>query len=129
MGESFINESDYEKMEVVVIGVGEGCDYRDRSITGLFSVLFSSKMELEEKKRILSGTYGIAMTKKFESEVEKMGGIGRAYEEAGRIEGRKETLFQLVNEGDYAIEKAAAKVDMTVDEFLKEKEKYEKESL
>ena len=44
MGESFINESDYEKMEVVVIGVGEGCDYRDRSITGLFSVLFSSKM-------------------------------------------------------------------------------------
>ena len=69
------------------------------------------------------------MTKKFESEVEKMGGIGRAYEKAGRIEGRKETLFQLVNEGDYAVEKAAAKVDMTVDEFLKEKEKYEKESL
>ena len=58
-----------------------------------------------------------------------MGGIGRAYEKAGRIEGRKETLFQLVNEGDYAIEKAAAKVYMTVDEFLKEKEKYEKESL
>ena len=50
MGESFINESDYEKMEVVVIGVGEGCDYRDRSITGLFSVLFSSKMELGEKR-------------------------------------------------------------------------------
>ena len=129
MGKSFINEDDYDKMEVVVIGVGEGCDYSDRSITGLFSVLFSSKMELGEKKRILGGTYGIAMTKKFESEVEKMGGIGRAYEKAGRIEGRKETLFQLVNEGDYAIEKAAAKVDMTVDEFLKEKEKYEKESL
>ena len=50
MGESFINESDYEKMEVVVIGVGEGYDYRDRSITGLFSVLFSSKMELGEKR-------------------------------------------------------------------------------
>ena len=129
MGESFINESDYEKMEVVVIGVGEGCDYRDRSITGLFSVLFSSKMELEEKKRILSGTYGIAMTNKFESEVEKMGGIGKAYEKAGRIEGRKETLFQLVNEGDYAVEKAAAKVDLTVDEFLKEKEKYIRERI
>ena len=129
MGKSFINEDDYDKMEVVVIGVDEGSDYSARSITGLFSVLFSSKMELEEKKRILGGTYGIAMTKKFESEVKKMGGIGRAYEKAGRIEGRKETLFQLVNEGDYAIEKAAAKVDMTVDEFLKEKEKYEKESL
>ena len=129
MGNSFINERDYEKMEVVVIGVDEGSDYSARSITGLFSVLFSSKMELEEKKRILSGTYGIAMTKKFESEVEKMGGIGKAYEKAGRIEGRKETLFQLVNEGDYAVEKAAAKVDLTVDEFLKEKEKYIRERI
>ena len=46
MGESFIDERDYEKMEVVVIGVGEGYDYSDRSITGLFSVLFSSNMEL-----------------------------------------------------------------------------------
>ena len=46
MGKSFINESDYEKMEVVVIGVDEGSDYSARSITGLFSVLFSSKMEL-----------------------------------------------------------------------------------
>ena len=129
MGKSFINERDYEKMEVVVIGVDEGSDYSARSITGLFSVLFSSKMELEEKKRILSGTYGIAMTNKFESEVEKMGGIGKAYEKAGRIEGRKETLFQLVNEGDYAVEKAAAKVDLTVDEFLKEKEKYIRERI
>ena len=44
MGKSFINERDYEKMEVVVIGVDEGSDYSARSITGLFSVLFSSKM-------------------------------------------------------------------------------------
>ena len=58
-----------------------------------------------------------------------MGGIGKAYEKAGRIEGRKETLFQLVNEGDYAVEKAAAKVDLTVDEFLKEKEKYIRERI
>ena len=72
MGKSFINERDYEKMEVVVIGVGGGCDYSDRSITGLFSVLFSSKMELGEKKRILGGTKKIAMTKEFESEMEKM---------------------------------------------------------
>ena len=58
-------------MEVVVIGVGEGCDYSDRSITGLFSVLFSSKMELVGKKRILGGAYGIAVTRKFESEVKR----------------------------------------------------------
>ena len=40
-----------------------------------------------------------------------------------------ETLFQLVDDGDYAVEKAAAKLNMTVDGFLKKKEKYKKESL
>ena len=129
MGKSFINEDDYDKMEVVVIGVGEGCDYSDRSITGLFSVLFSSKMELVEKKRILGGTFGIAMTKKFESEVEKMGGIGRAYEKAGRIEGQLRTLNNLIKNGKLSIEDAAESANMTAEELLKEKEKYEKESL
>ena len=39
------------------------------------------------------------MTKKFESEVEKMGGIGRAYEKAGRIEGQLRTLNKLIKNG------------------------------
>ena len=129
MGKSFINEDDYDKMEVVGIGVGEGCDYSDRSITGLFSVLFSSKMELEEKKRILGGTYGIAMTKKFESEVKKMGGIGRAYEKAGRIEGQLRTLNKLIKNGKLSIEDAAESANMTVEEFQKKKEEYKIESL
>ena len=47
----------------------------------------------------------------------------------GRKQGRMETLFQLVDDGDYAVEKAAAKLNMTVDGFLKKKEKYKKESL
>ena len=129
MGKSF----DYDKMEVVVIGVGEGCDYSDRSITGLFSVLFSSKMELEEKKRILGGTYGIAMTEKFESEVEKMDGICKAYEKAGRIDGLVEgqirTLNNLIKNGKLSIEDAAESANMTVEEFQKKKEEYKIESL
>ena len=69
------------------------------------------------------------MTKKFESEVEKMGGIGRAYEKAGRIEGQLRTLNKLIKNGKLSIEDAAESASMTVEEFLKEKEKYEKESL
>ena len=73
------------------------------------------------------------MTKKFESEVEKMGGIGRAYEKAGRIdglvEGQLRTLNNLIKNGKLSIEDAAESANMTVEEFLKEKEKYEKESL
>ena len=62
-----------------------------------------------------------------------MGGIGKAYEKAGRIEGRKEgrieAFFQLVDKGIITIDEAAKSENMTVEELLIEKEKYEKESL
>ena len=58
-----------------------------------------------------------------------MGGIGRAYEKAGRIEGQLRTLNKLIKNGKLSIEDAAESASMTVEEFLKEKEKYEKESL
>ena len=73
------------------------------------------------------------MTKKFESEVEKMGGIGRAYEKAGRIdglvEGQLRTLNNLIKNGKLSIEDAAESANMTVEEFQKKKEEYKIESL
>ena len=56
-------------------------------------------------------------------------GIGRAYEKAGRIKGQLRTLNNLIKNGKLSIEDAAESASMTVEEFLKEKEKYEKESL
>ena len=132
-GKSFIEERYYDKMETVVIKLGREDDYTSRPITGLLSVLFSPTMPIAMKKRILSGDYGIAMTKKFEREVLRMCNLSYAVMEERRIQGCKEghmeTLFQLVDDGDYAVEKAAAKLNMTVDGFLKKKEKYKKESL
>lgn len=66
-----------------------------------------------------------------------MGDIGRAYEKAGRIEGLNEGLIQgqlrtlnkLIKNGKLSIEDAAESANMTAEELLKEKEKYEKESL
>ena len=51
----------------------------------------------------------------------------------GRIQGRKEgqleTLNKLIKKGKLSIEDAADSVNMTVEDFLKKKEKYKKESL
>ena len=130
LGKSFIDKRYYDKMETVVIKLGKEDDYTSKPITGLLSVLFSPTMPIAMKKRILCGDYGIAMTKKFEREVLRMCNLSYAVMEEGRIQGRKkgrmETLFQLVDDGDYAVEKAAAKLNMTVDGFLKKKEKYKK---
>ena len=66
-----------------------------------------------------------------------MGGIGRAYEKAGRIEGLNEGLIQgqlrtlnkLIKNGKLSIEDAAESANMTVEEFQKKKEEYKIESL
>ena len=66
-----------------------------------------------------------------------MGGIGRAYEKAGRIEslnegliqGQLRTLNKLIKNGKLSIEDAAESANMTVEEFQKKKEEYKIESL
>ncbi|MDD6840707.1 MAG: PD-(D/E)XK nuclease family transposase [Spirochaetales bacterium] len=141
VGKSFIDKRYYDKMETVVIKLGREDDYSSKPITGLLSVLFSPTMPIAMKKRILSGDYGIAMTKKFEREVLRMCNLSYAVMEEGRIQGRKqgrkqgreegqlEMLNKLIKIGKLSIEDAAYSVDMTVEDFLKKKEKYQKKSL
>ncbi len=141
VGKSFIDKRYYDKMETVIIKLGREDDYSSKPITGLLSVLFSPTMPIAMKKRILSGDYGIAMTKKFEREVLRMCNLSYAVMEEGRIQGRKqgrkqgreegqlEMLNKLIKIGKLSIEDAAYSVDMTVEDFLKKKEKYQKKSL
>ena len=93
---SFINEADYDKMEVVVIKLGKDSEYSEDSITGLLSALLSSTMPLERRMEILSGIYRIAMTEEIEREVTKVCSLGGALKEAGREEGREEGRIEML---------------------------------
>ena len=130
---SFINEADYDKMEVVVIKLGKDSEYSEDSITGLLSALLSSTMPLERRMEILSGIYRIAMTEEIEREVTKVCNLGDAIKEAGREEGREEgrleTIIEFLNAGRITIDEAAVSVNMTVEDFLKKREEYKKETL
>ena len=92
--------------------------------------LYMLRFSRERKMEILNGIYRIAMTEEIEREVTKVCSLGGAIKEAGREEGREEgrieMLIQLVNDGDFTVEKAAAKVNMTSEDFLKKKEELEK---
>ena len=125
---SFINEADYDKM-VVVIKLGKDSEYSEDSITGLLSALLSSTMPLERRMEILSGIYRIAMTEEIEREVTKVCNLGDAIKEAGREEGRLETIIEFLNAGRITIDEAAVSVNMTVEDFLKKREEYKKETL
>ena len=142
LGKSFIDKRYYDKMETVVIKLGKEDDYTSKPITGLLSVLFSPTMPIAMKKRILSGDYGIAMTKKFEREVLRMCNLSYAVMEEGRIQGRRqglqqgrkqgriqgqlETLNKLIKKGKLSIEDAADSANMTVEDFLKKKKDFNK---
>ena len=133
-GNSFIHVSDYDKMEVVVISLVEDYDSSEDPLVGLLSVLLSSSMALERRKEILGSRYGIAMDKELEEEVIEMCNLSKAVEDIGRRkgieEGRREgflmSLFQLVDEGDLTLEKAAKKAGMTIEDFLEKKREYNK---
>ena len=146
VGKSFIDKRYYDKMETVIIKLGREDDYSSKPITGLLSVLFSPTMPIAMKKKILSGDYGIAMTKKFEREVLRMCNLSYAVMEEGfktgrrqglkqgrkqgRIQGRKEgqleTLNKLIKKGKLSIEDAADSANMTVEDFLKKKKDFNK---
>lgn len=133
LGKSFIKKRNYDKMEVVVIKIGKDCEYNTTSITGMLDALLSSDMPLEKRKDILSGVYGIPMTRKIKREVKKVCNLSSGVMEAGRKagrkaglkEGRKEllmSLIKLVDKGKLSVEDAADSASMTVEAFLKKKE-------
>ena len=128
LGNSFINEADYDKMEVVVIKLGKDSEYSEDSITGLPSALLSPTMPLERRMEILSGIYRIAMTEEIEREVTKVCSLGDAIKEEGIIEGQVKSLTKFIDNGRITVDEAATSVNMTVEDFLKKREEIEKKS-
>ncbi|MCB7127518.1 hypothetical protein LIZ53_15275 [Lachnoclostridium sp. 210928-DFI.6.3] len=63
------------------------------------NTLFSPTVLPDEKKRILSEKYNIAMTTELESEVQRMCNLGTAIESKARDEGRVEGRAEGRNEG------------------------------
>lgn len=88
-------------------------------------------MSVEEKKDRLSSVYKIEMTREIESEVYNMcnlsRGIANANQAIGFENGAMQTLIQLLNKGRLTTEEAAEECNITVEEFLKKKNEYEKE--
>lgn len=128
------DKADYDKMEVVVISLGNPEDAKENELLDLLSTLFSKGIPVDKRKNILSTRYRIRMTKEFESEVTEVSRLSYAIAETGfnkglakgREEGQLELLFKLFIGGNLSLTVAATQANMTEEEFLKKKEEYEK---
>ena len=124
-GDAYVKKENYDLMEVVILNLGEPDNEADCGILNLLNTLFSPTVLPDEKKRVLSEKYNIAMTAELESEVQRMCNLGTAIENKARDEGIVEgidigelrTTVKYYKKGKITIEEAAADLNMTVEEF------------
>ena len=65
----------------------------------MLSLLFSSKIDLREKKRLLEQSFGIEMTGKLDEEVEEMCNFSDVYMEEGLARGMEKGMAQGMAQG------------------------------
>ena len=82
-GDAYVKKEDYDLMEVIILNLGEPDNEADCGILNLLNTLFSSTVLPDEKKKVLSEKYNIAMTAELESEVQRMCNLSTAIENRG----------------------------------------------
>jgi hypothetical protein len=93
-GRSGMKVENYDLMEVIILNLGNADKKSDVEILNLLNTLFSTNLSSDEKKKILSDDFHIAMTKELESEVSDMCNVSYGIEEKGVQKGLQQGLQQ-----------------------------------
>lgn len=99
-------EEDYDLITVGMICLGDTEDENCKGLIKMLSILLSSEMEVEDKKRRLSDEFEIAMTKEMEKEAENMCDYSKMVEDKGIIKGILQSLKNLIKNSNMTIEQA-----------------------
>jgi predicted transposase/invertase (TIGR01784 family) len=103
IGHNQEKQSNYDLMTVIMLYLGSHDTPHYDGILKLLEVLLSNETQAEEKKKILSEDFNIAMTEEFESEVYGMCNLSKGVEERGIAkgleQGRMEGLSQGLSQG------------------------------
>ena len=118
----------YDLMRVIVMRLGSQGEESEDDAIRLLSKVFSENITADDKKRVLSEEFNIAVTDSMEQEVERMCNLSDGLEERcmargfakGRAAGTMETLFSLVKKGLLTVSAAAQQAEMSASEFEQE---------
>ena len=95
LGQAYVKKETYDLMEVVILNLGVAEDEAECGVLNLLNTLFSPVVSPDEKKKVLSEKYNIAMTAELESEVQSMCNLGTAIENKGIEIGEKKKAKEL----------------------------------
>jgi hypothetical protein len=87
-----VKVENYDLMEVIILNLGDADKKSDVEILNLLNTLFSTTLSSDEKKKILSDDFHIAMTKELESEVDDMCNVSTGIAEAFLQKGLQQGL-------------------------------------
>lgn len=124
----------YDLLGVIIVGLADELaeETEKLKLHRLLGTLFASKLSVVEKKNILTNEFGIPLTGEVERSVNIMCNLSEVIEEKGIEKGIEKgvkkgqisTLYDLVQDGTFKLEDAAAKAHLTENEFMKKLEEY-----
>lgn len=124
-------KENYDLLQIIILNLPPWKKDNQKNVLGLLSILLSEVETPEQKKKILTSDYNIAMTEEFEEEIEYMCNLSEAVAEKALREGMQkgiqkgiqkgtiQTLDSLVRDGVITFEEAAKGCDMSIEEFQK----------
>lgn len=116
LGGEHLEQNKYDLMEVVIVNLGDAEYDAELGILDLLNTLFSPKIEVNQKKKVLSEKYSIAMTAELESEVQYMCNLSTAIANEAARDNSLETAKSLLVIGKLTYEEIAQATKLTVDE-------------
>jgi predicted transposase/invertase (TIGR01784 family) len=117
-----VDAENSDLLEAVIINLGEAEKQTDNDILNLLNALFSDTMPPEEKKKVLSEDFNIAMTEKLESEVQGMCNISEGLVRKGEVIGEKRGVIIGRKEGEVIGEKRGKIIGREEGEVIGRKE-------
>lgn len=114
------NKAYYDLLTVIMVCLGDVQNAGDKSVLHLLEVLLSNEKLPNEKKKILSEDFNIAMTKTLEGEVQEMCNLSKGVEEKAMAKGLAQGLAQGLEQGvaQERMEIAKALLDILDDETI-----------
>ena len=98
-GEYREEEENYDLMRVFILRLGAEGENSENEVIRLLSNLFSTEKTAEEKKRILSEDFHIAMTEEIDEEVSSMCNLSEGIFEEGMAKGMEAGMAKGRTEG------------------------------
>ena len=115
----------YDLLEAVMICLGKEEKIKEgNKLHGMLATLLSGSLSPQEKEQILEEEYGIETTVEMEGGLRQMCNLSDLIEEKGIVL----NLMELVAEGHLEIGIAAEKLNITVEEFAKEMERWKEKT-